>query len=91
MCIRDRNYTSFVNKFRIEEAMALLADKRYHDLNMEEISDAVGFANRQSFYSAFYKLNNCTPREYRIEHLGTQPQEPVAPKKRGRKPKSKKK
>ena len=58
---------------------------------MEEISDAVGFANRQSFYSAFYKLNNCTPREYRIEHLGTQPQEPVAPKKRGRKPKSKKK
>ena len=85
------NYTSFVNKFRIEEAMALLADKRYHDLNMQEISDVVGFANRQSFYSAFYKLNNCTPREYRIEHLGTQPQEPVAPKKRGRKPKSKKK
>ena len=48
------NYTSFVNKFRIEEAMALLADKRYHDLNMQEISDVVGFANRQSFYSAFY-------------------------------------
>lgn len=47
------NYTSFVNKFRIEEAMALLADKRYQDLNMQEISDVVGFANRQSFYSAF--------------------------------------
>ena len=25
------NYTSFVNKFRIEEAMALLVDKRYQE------------------------------------------------------------
>lgn len=85
------NYSSFVNKFRIEEAMALLADKRYQDLNVEDISDVVGFANRQSFYSAFYKLNKCSPREYRLQHLASQPQEPVAPKKRGRKPKSKKK
>ena len=42
------NYTSFVNKFRIEEAMALLVDKRYQELNMEDISDMVGFSNRQS-------------------------------------------
>ncbi len=31
------NYTSFVNKFRIEEAMTLLTDRRYKNLNMEEI------------------------------------------------------
>ena len=43
------NYTSFVNKFRIEEAMAMLVDRRYVDLNMEDISDMVGFTNRQSF------------------------------------------
>ena len=47
------NYTSFVNKFRIEEAMTILVDKRYQDLNMEEVSDMVGFANRQSFYASF--------------------------------------
>ena len=46
------NYTSFVNKFRIEEAMALLVDKRYQELNMEDISDMVGFSNRQSFYAS---------------------------------------
>ena len=40
------NYTSFVNKFRIEEAMTILTDKRYMDLNMEEVSDMVGFANK---------------------------------------------
>ena len=51
------NYTSFVNKYRIEEAMTLLADKRYKELNMEDISDMVGFSNRQSFYASFFKLN----------------------------------
>lgn len=63
------NYTSFINKFRIEEAMAILTDKRYQDLNMEEVSDMVGFSNRQSFYASFYKINGITPREYRIKHL----------------------
>ena len=28
------NYTSFVNKFRIEEAMSILTDSRYRKLNM---------------------------------------------------------
>ena len=45
------NYTSFVNKFRIEE-----------------VSDMVGFSNRQSFYASFYKLMKMTPRDYRIQH-----------------------
>lgn len=30
------NYTSFVNKYRIEEAMAMLIDQRYQDLSMEK-------------------------------------------------------
>ena len=77
------NYTSFVNKFRIDEAMTLLVDKRYRDLNMEDISDMVGFANRQSFYASFYKIMNMTPREYRLKHLAQHPSERVrADKKR---------
>lgn len=63
------NYTSFVNKFRIEEAMAILVDRRYQDLRMEDVSAMVGFANRQSFYASFYKLMKMTPREYRLKHL----------------------
>ena len=47
------NYTSFVNKYRIEEAMTILVDKRYQKLRMEEVSDMVGFSNRQSFYASF--------------------------------------
>ena len=67
------NYASFINKYRIEEAMSILVDKRYQKLRMEEVSDMVGFANRQSFYASFYKIMGMTPRDYRMHHLQQHP------------------
>ena len=67
------NYTSFINKYRIEEAMSILTDKRYQDLRIEEVSDMVGFANRQSFYASFFKFTGITPKEYRLQHSTTKP------------------
>ncbi len=78
------NYTSFVNKYRIEEAMTLLTDKRYRELNMEDISDMVGFANRQSFYASFYKINGCTPRFYKLRQLALHSPETANHTKRSR-------
>ena len=63
------NYSQFVNRLRIEEAMALLADKRYAGLRMDEISDMVGFANRQSFYRAFQLSTGVTPRQYQANYI----------------------
>lgn len=80
------NYTSFVNKYRIDEAMSLLVDKRYQDLRMEEISDMVGFSNRQSFYASFFRIVGITPRDYRLQHLKQHP----AMKAGKRKPRKKK-
>ena len=65
------NFTSFINKYRIEEAMSLLVDKRYIDLNVADIGDMVGFANRQSFYASFYRILGITPRDYRIKYAKT--------------------
>ena len=79
------NYTSYVNKFRIQEAMSMLVDKRYQELNMEEISDLVGF------YAAFFRLNGVTPRDYRKTRVATLPSQEGKPKKRGRKTGSKNK
>ena len=73
------NYTSFINKFRIEEAMAILVDRRYQKLRMEEISDMVGFSNRQSFYASFYKMMHMTPRQFRLQQLALHPGEVVKP------------
>ena len=82
------NYTSIVNKYRIDEAMSILVDTRYQDLRMEEVSDMVGFANRQSFYASFYRVMGMTPRDYRLQHLEQHPTMKVTNVKRGRKPKN---
>ena len=59
------NYSCLLNAYRIQEAKHLLIDKRYTDKNIEDISTMVGFANRQSFYAAFYKNVGEKPNDYR--------------------------
>lgn len=59
------NYSCLLNEYRIKDALHMLVDKRYADMNIEEISSLVGFANRQSFYAAFYKNVGETPNGYR--------------------------
>ena len=44
------NYSNFVNKYRIEDAVKVLA-------------------NRQSFYAAFYRMKEITPRAYKNQAL----------------------
>lgn len=63
------NYSCLLNEYRIKEALHLMVDKRYLDKNMEEISQMVGFANRQSFYSAFFREMGESPNSYRKRHL----------------------
>lgn len=61
----NMNYSCLLNECRIKDAKHLLADKRYLDKTVEEISTMVGFANRQSFYAAFYKNVGITPKDFR--------------------------
>jgi len=63
------NYTSLVNKLRVDEAMSILVDKRYVHLKMQDVADVVGFSNRQSFYSAFVKYCGVTPLQYKKQHF----------------------
>lgn len=63
------NYSCLLNHYRVQDALHLLVDKRYVDKNVEEISGMVGFANRQSFYAAFYKNVGETPNGYRRKYL----------------------
>ena len=65
----NKNYTSFVNGYRIEEAKQVLIDPQASELTMEDISDMVGFSNRQSFYASFYRVTGMAPREYRRKYM----------------------
>ena len=59
------NFSQLINEFRIKEAMYMITDRHFADLKMEDIALATGFANRQCFYSAFFRKNGMTPLEYR--------------------------
>ena len=62
------NYSSLINEQRVRDALRLLVDRRYASKSIEQISALVGFANRQSFYSAFYKFVGMAPNDYRKRH-----------------------
>lgn len=62
------NFSQLINEFRIKESMYMIADKHFADMKMEDIALATGFANRQCFYSAFFRKNGMTPTEYRLRH-----------------------
>ena len=63
------NYSNLVNQHRVREAAHMLLDKRYIDKTMEEIGLMAGFANRQSFYAAFFKEKGEAPHQYKKRHL----------------------
>ena len=62
------NFSQLINDFRIKEAMYMITDRHFADMKMEEIAHATGFANRQCFYSAFYRKCSMTPSDYRLQH-----------------------
>lgn len=62
------NYSVLVNRMRIEDAKQMLENPEC-TLNMDEIAYSVGFANKQSFYTAFAKSTSLKPRQYREQYL----------------------
>lgn len=58
-----KNFNSFVNEYRLNEAEELL--KSSNDLIIKQIYFDVGFNNKNSFYKAFKLKNDCTPSQFR--------------------------
>jgi len=66
--LEEKNYTDFVNAFRVESAKRLLAttgDKIIH------IAYDCGFNNKSSFNNTFKKFTGLSPSQYRSQHLVT--------------------
>lgn len=67
----NTNFSCLVNEYRVKEAQHRLTDKRFAGMTIEEIGEMVGFANRQSFYAAFYRIAGEPPNSYRKKHTIT--------------------
>ena len=58
----EKNFSLFVNEYRINEACTLLSKKG--NLTIEAIGDEVGFNSTSTFFSAFKKIKSLTPSAY---------------------------
>ncbi|WP_421799901.1 helix-turn-helix domain-containing protein [Haliscomenobacter sp.] len=58
-----KNFTQFINEYRIHEACKLLETDTL--LSIEGIGDEVGFNSKSTFFSTFKKVKGLTPAKYR--------------------------
>jgi AraC-like DNA-binding protein len=58
-----KNFTHFINEYRIQEACNLLENDSL--LSIEGIGDEVGFNSKSTFFSTFKKLKGVTPATYK--------------------------
>jgi len=61
----NRNFTEFVNEYRIRYACELLSDKKNNHLTIEALGLMCGFGSKTSFNRAFKKQMDQTPTEYK--------------------------
>ena len=57
----NKNFSTFVNEYRIKEARKLLADPSNWNLKIETIGEKVGFKSKSSFNKAFKLYTGITP------------------------------
>lgn len=66
----QHNFSSFINKYRIEDAKKLIVDPKHSHLTFEAIANAVGFNSKASFNAAFKKFTETTPSLYKKQLEG---------------------
>ncbi len=63
--VTGKSFSQIQTELRMQKAARMLASG---NISMENISAETGFANLSSFYRAFKKYYNCTPKEYAASH-----------------------
>lgn len=62
----EKNFTLFVNEYRINEACKILLKDTH--LTIEAIGDEVGFNSKSTFFAAFKKIKGLTPSAYQQQN-----------------------
>ena len=62
-----KNFTSYVNEFRIETACRIISSN--NKLTLESVGYDVGFNSKSTFFAAFKKHTGTTPLNYQLQEL----------------------
>ncbi|MFL0351939.1 helix-turn-helix domain-containing protein [Xanthomarina sp. GH4-25] len=60
-----KNFTDFINEYRIEQAKQLIQDNSLYTI--EAIGNQSGFNSKSAFYKAFNKFTKTTPAKYKAQ------------------------
>ena len=63
----DRNFSDYINGYRIEEAKKILQSSRGSQRKISAVAIEVGFSTMAAFYNAFKKHTGTTPTRYKKE------------------------
>ncbi|MCL6274406.1 helix-turn-helix domain-containing protein [Muricauda sp. 2012CJ35-5] len=69
--VEHRNFSEFINSFRIEKAKQMLTNPEHHGSKIASIAYDCGFGNVTSFNLAFKAYTHMTPSAYR-KHMQSQ-------------------
>ncbi|ROQ22489.1 AraC family transcriptional regulator [Gallaecimonas pentaromativorans] len=61
----EQSFYDFINRYRLDEALRLLADPAMAHLSVTDIGFQAGFNSNSTFFAHFKKRFDQTPREYR--------------------------
>ena len=61
----NNNFNTFINEYRIKEAIRLLSDRKSKADSLDDLAYAVGFNDRKSFHRVFKKITGLSPTEFR--------------------------
>jgi AraC-like DNA-binding protein len=62
----EKNFTLFVNEYRIDEACRILSENT--NLTIDAIGDEVGFNSKSTFFATFKKIKGMTPSAFQQQN-----------------------
>ena len=62
------NFSTFVNRYRIEEAKRMILDDKFNNFSMEGIAKSSGFRSKSTFNQVFKNSTGLTPTEFAVRN-----------------------
>lgn len=66
--ITHKNFTTYINSYRIEEAKGMILDEQFDKYSLQSIGLESGFKSKSTFYNSFKKETGSTPIEFKNNH-----------------------
>lgn len=71
----DGNFSLYINKFRVKEAIRIISQTNRKELYIGELSERVGFGSRNTFSRVFKQYTGLSPLEFQKQKENKQPGE----------------